>query len=145
VTSVTRRTEYWYGGVWQGAAHLDGRRGSELVVGHTSGAHTLFFHALTWRDGRLVTLDAPGRGVTWVVDGAANVAIGWQRRAGDPAGLIRHGFAARKSNGDMRLTVSTFRWRQGGWSRVERRVVDPATDRAAYAWAGWRVPGLQRY
>src|SRR4051794_25507072 len=42
VVSASRRTSFWFGGLWQGAARIDGRPGRELVVGYTAGAHTLF-------------------------------------------------------------------------------------------------------
>ena len=40
VVQARRKLPYWYGPVWQGAAFLDGRKGRELVVGHTAGAHS---------------------------------------------------------------------------------------------------------
>jgi hypothetical protein len=88
IVSTRRPTQYWYGPVWQGVANLDGRKGKEIVVGNTTGAHTEFYLALTWRRGRLVRLGAPGPGVMWVVDAAASISYGWLRRPDDPIGTI---------------------------------------------------------
>jgi len=146
VESTTRSTSYWYGGLWQGAAAIDGRAGKELVVGNTSGAHTLFFSTLTWRNGHLATLRQPGGAGHWVVDGAYNVNLGWKHRTGDPAGVIRHLVAERKSNGRFRGTVTKFRWgSDGAWHRVSSTVSDPLSDSTAFSWGGWHFTGLQNY
>jgi hypothetical protein len=145
VESVTRSTTYWSGPLWQGAAHLDAVRGHELVFGATAGAHTEFFWAVTWRRGDLVTLPAPDGRRQWVVDGAANVVLGWQRSGADPAGLVRRRVARRDLSGRMTGRVTTYRWRDGRWSRVATRVVDPVPDRVAGRWVGWHVPGLDNY
>jgi hypothetical protein len=47
---------------WFGATNLDHRSGKEILVGFTTGAHTQGFTALTYRDGRLSVLPAPGPG-----------------------------------------------------------------------------------
>src|SRR3954468_19074230 len=36
VVAVRRELPYWYGPAWQGAALLDGRKGADLVIGHTA-------------------------------------------------------------------------------------------------------------
>jgi hypothetical protein len=148
IVSARVPAEFWLGSFWQGAAHLDGRPGAELVVGYTSGAHTSFFRALTWRAGRLVTLGAPGPGAFWVVDSAAFVAVGWQQLARDPAGTIRQLSAQRAGSSlhdPFRGTVTRYRWTPGGWRTEASRTVFPMSDRAAYAWAGFHVPGLRRW
>jgi hypothetical protein len=145
VESVTRSNSHWFGPLWQGAARIDARDGRELVLGATAGAHAQFFWVLTWRQGRLVTLRAPGGDRTWVVDGSATNILGWHRSDADPAGLIRQRVAERQSSGRVSGRVVTYRWSFAGWSRVGSRVVDPVSEGVASRWVGWRVPGLDVY
>lgn len=145
LVTVRRKTSYWYGDLWHGAADVDGVPGKELFVGYTSGAHTLFFNAVTWRDGDLATMDAPGRGRHWIVDAAYTVSYGWLHRAKDPAGMVKKRFASR--NGDterFRGTVTTFRWQAGGWQRRHVHRYPSLTAERAYSWAGFHVRGLPR-
>lgn len=145
IVTARREAPYFYGPLWQGAAGLDGRRGSELVVGHTSGAHTQFFHVLTWRSGRLVTLRAPRGYDTWAVDGTATVALGWQRTKQDPRGLIRLRTASLDAGDRWDATVTTYRWVDGRWRQRAKRTVADATTDTVSGWGGWRVPGLDRW
>jgi hypothetical protein len=148
IVSVRRPTEYWGGHLWQGRAFLDGHKGKELVVGFTSGAHYQAFRALTWRRGSLVTLNAPGRGKFWGIDGAVWVAMGWQRRHHDPVGTIRKRVAIRTGDpihSPFKGRITTFKWRHDGWHRVSFRTVYPLPDHVAYSWGGFQVPGLQRW
>jgi len=145
VVSTTRRTFFWSGGLWQGAATLDGRPGRELVVGHAMGAHAEFFWVLTWRAGRLALLRAPGGGADWGVDGAANDVLGWQRFTAAPPGQVRHLEGERQADGRMTGTVTTYRWTSGRWVREARRMVDPLSRERAGRWVGWHVKGLARY
>lgn len=148
IASVRARIEYWYGSLWQGVAHLDGRKGKEIVVGQSAGAHAQFYRALTWRQGDLVTLDAPGKGKYWYVDGAVWISAGWQRRVGDPVGTIRRRVAIRTGDATQspfKGTVTTFRWAAGGWNKIASRTVYPLADDRAYGWGGFRVSGLRRW
>lgn len=148
ITSFRARTEYWYGPPWQGVAHLDPRRGKEIVVGFTTGAHAQFYRALTWRHGDLVTLDAPGPDRFWYIDGAVWVSAGWQRRTGDPVGTIRQRVATRIGNATtspFKGTVKKYRWTSGGWTRVATRTIQRLPDETAYRWGGFHVPGLARW
>lgn len=145
VVSTRRKTSYWYGSPWQGAARLDGEAGKDLMVGFSAGAHTLFFHGLTWREGRLVNLDAPGRGHPWVIDGAYNVAYGWLRKGSWPDGSIRQRVATRYETKRFKGTITSYRWQNGAWDRVSSRKIYPVPNKTAYSWAGFVVPGLKRY
>lgn len=143
-----RRTEFWYGPLWQGAGRLDGRRGTELVVGRTTGAHAEVFTVLTWRHGDLVVLGAPGRGRWWTVDAAVWVDLGWQRRPADPRGVVRKRAAVREgsaTDGPFRGRLTTFRWSKQGWERVDRSVIYPMSEKRASRWGGWRVRGIDRW
>ncbi len=148
IASLQAAAGPWSGSRWQGAAHLDGRRGAELVVGDTQGAHTQYYRALTWRAGRLVTLGAPGPGVLWVTDGAVFVSLGWQQLPRDPAGCIRRLAALRAGSSvhdPFRGTITRYQWSARGWRTVATRTVFPLTDRAADGWGGFHVPGLPRW
>lgn len=148
LVAARRRTEIWHGSVWQGAGRLDGRPGNEVVVGRTQGAHAEFFTVLTWRHGRLVTLDAPGRGRWWGVDAAVWIDLGWQHRKGDPEGVIRKRLAMREGDateGPFRGRVTSYRWTHDGWDRTHRRVVYPMSAQRAATWGGWKVRGIARW
>jgi hypothetical protein len=148
IVSVRAAAEFWVGSFWHGAAHLDGRPGAELVVGYTVGAHTVFYRALTWRAGRLLTLGAPGPDTFWLVDSAAFVSLGWQQLPRDPAGTVRQLTALRAGTSvhdPFRGTVTRYRWTARGWRTEASRTVFPMSDRAAYAWGGFHVPGLPRW
>ncbi|QNN53861.1 hypothetical protein [Nocardioides mesophilus] len=140
-----RRTENWSGSLWQGAADVDGRPGRELFVGYTQGAHAELFHALTWKQGDLRTRQAPGRGIQWLVDGAAQYVAGWQQRATDPPGTIRQRRASLDASLDSWTgTVKTYRWSADGWQRIHA-VTRTLTNEQAARWAGFRIPGLETF
>ena len=148
ILSVRRPAPYWPGGLWHGVAGLDGRRGKEIVVGYTAGAHTLLFRALTWRAGALRTLGAPGPGRAWAVDSAVSVSLGWQRRPGEDVGTIRRRYAVRTGDpvtSPFTGTITRYRWTPDRWRKVGARTIDPLRARTAYAWGGFHVPGLARW
>jgi hypothetical protein len=148
VVTATRRTEFWQGSLWQGAGRLDGRAGRDLVVGRIQGAHAQFFTVLTWRNQGLVSLDAPGRGHSWGIDGAVGTSLGWQHRPGDPRGVIRKRSAVRQGSateGPFRGTVNTFQWTRAGWQRTGKEVLRSMSEQRAARWGGWRVRGLDRW
>lgn len=147
VVAVRRKTIGWSGKVWQGAASLDGRPGKELVLGWTAGAHALFFTALTWRHGELVNLRAPGDS-HWGIDGSVSSVVGWLKRPGEPAGVIRSRVAERKLNPSTSRfegTVTTFKWSRNGWTKIDAKQIDPLRTKRAWTWAGFHVRGLARF
>ena len=150
VVTASRPTEYWYGPVWQGAANVDGRRGKELFFGRTQGAHAQLHASLTFRDGRLVTLRAPGRGYQglWIVDSSVMYQSGWLRTADDPAGVVRFRHAERNSppeDSTFSGVVKTFRWTRDGWVRTGIRRFPHAGEDRVSRWGGFHVPGLPRW
>jgi hypothetical protein len=142
-----RKLPYWSGPVFQGAAFLDGRKGRELVVGHSAGAHSLFFRALTWRNGRLVDLRAPGGGLDWYVDGAWSINAGFLHPAGTSPGTLLRRVADRWVDDDEEFegTVDRYIWSAGRFKRVERRTYAYVSEETAYRWGGFLVPGLARF
>jgi len=149
VESYRARTSYWYGRkVWQGVADLDGRRGKEIVIGRTQGAHAQFYRSLTWFDGNLVMLNAPGKRRTWYVDGAVWISVGWQRLATDPAGTLRKRHAIRVGDavtGRFKGRIATFRWSDGRWKKVGTKTIFPLPDERAFRWGGFHITGLDRW
>ena len=146
IVSTERRLSYWYGRPWRGAARLDGVPGAELVLGYTTGAHTVFEQVLTWRGGRLVGLRAPGGQGSWVIDGTVNFQLGWLRRAGQPVGVVTR-LDARRNGGDgptFTGTATRYLWSGGRWVEQARVTNRSLTERTAYGWGGWHVPPLPR-
>lgn len=147
IVSTRWKSPYWHGPFYNGVAALDGRAGKEIVVGQTQGAHAQLYRSLSWRNGDIVTLDAPGRSRHWLVDAAAMVSFGWQRRVMDPIGTVRQRFADRYDdpNGErFKGRITTYRWSPRGWDLVDRKTVYPLSDQRAYSWAGFHIPGLDR-
>jgi hypothetical protein len=147
IVSTRWQSPYWHGPFFNGLTPLDGRAGKEIVVGQTQGAHAQLYRSLTWRHGDVVTLDAPGGSPGWLVDAAAMVSYGWQRRAIDPVGTVRRRVADRYDDPEMERfkgRITTYRWTTHGWIVVETRSVYPLSDRRAYSWAGFHIPGLDR-
>ena len=133
-------------GEFYGAAPVDGRAGSELVVGSTMGAHTMWFTTLTMRAGRLVRLDPPGREDEWMVDGAFSFFAGVERQVENGTVLVTLRQAGR--NG-LRQTFTgsdrTYAWAGDGWQHRSTTRTRYSDDKAAGVVGGWHVPGLPRY
>jgi hypothetical protein len=147
IDTVWRPTPYWIGPQWQGTAQLDGKSGREIVVARTMGAHAQLYRSLTWRRGGLSAFDAPGPGGSWMIDSAIWTSVGWKGGANTPAGTIKHRIAVR--TGDTRShfegTLLTYSWSRNGWDRVSSRTIPSISDRRAYRWGGFHVPGLARW
>ncbi|HET7357916.1 MAG TPA: fibronectin type III domain-containing protein [Nocardioidaceae bacterium] len=141
-----RRLENWSGSPWVGVTRLDRRPGKEIMLGRLSGAAASFYQSITWRRGRLVLLDAPGRGRWWPLEFSATLQSGWQRRAADPVGTMRQRIAAHPSSaGTYRGRIKVYRWSRSGWHLVRTRTIDSVPLQRAQRWGGFHVPGLQRF
>lgn len=138
---------WWGGGAWAGAAAVDGRRGKELLVGSTMGAHTPGYTMLTYRRGRLV-VEAPPDGYDhWYIDAAYSVYAGWWRRIDDNGRVklvdklaLRDG-AKRTFSG----TNTTYVWRNGHWAEKRTLKRHYKNAKAASKIAGFHIRGLARF
>jgi hypothetical protein len=133
-------------GEFYGAAPVDGQPGSELVVGSTMGAHTMWFTTLTMQGGRLVRLDPPGRDDEWMIDGAFSFFAGVVRRVENGTVVVTLRQAGR--NG-VRPTFTgsdrTYAWTGNGWRHRSTTRTHYAGDKAAGVVGGWHVAGLPRF
>lgn len=145
-TLTTSHEAWWYGRTtWHGAARMDGRAGYELVVGSSVGAHYMSFTVITYRNGRLTTLRAPGNAYRWGIDSSYSFNEGWTRtvsRAGTVAMTRRH--AQRRTESTHILRTKRYIWRSGAWVRTSSRTT-VVSDRTGSTVGGWRVPYLKRY
>ena len=151
---VTRKVnvrQWWRGGEWGGAAWIDGRRGAEMLVGSTMGAHTPFYTMLTYRNRRLVVEKSPAVGAygsnRWAIDASLMAYAGWDRNVGRNGRLTMTQRVARrndKSNGFSGHNVR-YVWRNGDWRRVKRTERTYKNERQARKIAGWHVGHLQRF
>jgi len=134
-------------GEFYGAAPVDGQPGSELVVGSTMGAHTMWFTTLTMRGDRLVTLDPPGREDEWMIDGAFSFFAGVVRHVDN--GTVEVTLRQAGRTGGRRPgftgTDSTYVWAGNGWQHRSTTRTRYADDQAAGVVGGWHVAGLPRY
>jgi hypothetical protein len=137
-------SEWFGGGRWGGAAHVDGARGVELLVGSALGAHTPFYTMLTYRDGRLVVEKSPRGERTWFVDAAATVYFGWWRKAHDGRVTITSRSALLRAHDRWSGRNVRYRWDADHWQRVRRVHRDYPGARAASKVWGWHIPGLPR-
>ncbi|MDO9378082.1 MAG: hypothetical protein Q7T56_04460 [Nocardioidaceae bacterium] len=132
--------------VWHGSAAIDGRRGAELVLVTTAGAHTLFNTVLTIQAGELRVSRTPGGASTWVTDGAYTVNVGWRRYTRDGQVFMTKRVVLREISETWSGRAVTWRWTSGGWVRSGRaKALRPTDDRVAYRYGGWRVAGLKTY
>lgn len=145
VVQARRRLDNWTGPAWLGVSRLDGRRGKEIVVGRLMGAAASFYQAITWRHGRLVLLDAPGRGRWWSLEHSATLIAGWQRRPSDPVGTVRRRIATHGPQaGPYQGTIKAYQWTRSGWRLVGSERVESLPLRRALRWGRFDVPGLRR-
>lgn len=136
----------WHPNPWHGAANIDGNPGYELVVGAHHGAHAQFFRVITHRNGRLVTLKAPGNQWTWHIDGSYSYNAGWFRNVSRGQVYMTSKGASRNQNSPGHdLRVNKYQWRNGTWSRISSSRTPRASNKAAYAAGGWHVPYLKSY
>ena len=148
----TSRSASWTGAAWFGAALIDGRDGSELVVGQTMGAHSQFFRVLTYRKGRLVTLRAPrypaefGSGPdtsAWYTDSSAMFHDGIRRSVDDGQVVVTLTTLSRDDSGRRHSGwTAGYRWTAAGWELISTTRAHRKSDRAASRAAGWHVTGL---
>jgi hypothetical protein len=155
-TQTTGRKVRWFGKSFFGAAPLDGEDGAELFVGDTMGAHYEQFRVITFRNGKLVTLNAPplvwsktgAHAFTprWGVDGSWAFNTGVTRRESAKQGVTvtMKSLERRESGRGHTGHATTYRWQQGQWVHVSSRTLR-TTDKAAYAAGGWHVQGLRRF
>lgn len=145
-TMTTSHKAWWYGSTWHGAARFDGRAGHELVVGSSAGAHARIFRVVTYRDGKLVTLKAPGGSWTWLIDGSYSMNAGWFRTTSRGKVYMTSKSAMRNmSTYRHDLRTYKYQWKNGSWRFVSSTRNPRATTTSAYAIAGWHVPYLKTY
>ena len=130
---------------WLGATNLDRRGGREILLGFSTGAHAQSFIAYAYRsDGELLTLRAPHRSESWLVNSSYGTGTsGWK--------CTRRGVQARAVSGGSGPTatvrlVSYAMGRKGEWRRTKRvvRTVKLGADGspAALTYAAFACPGL---
>lgn len=153
---TTGRHVRWFGQPYFGSAQLDGEQGAEIFVGDTMGAHYEQFRVVTFRNGRLVTLQAPPmvwtkqgmRAATsrWGVDGSWAFNTGIARRVSDHHVVTVTMTSLERNESGRGHTghVTTYRWHAGHWVHVSSRPLQTST-KMAYASGGWHVQGLRRF
>lgn len=154
---TTGRRVHWFAKPFFGAAPLDGRRGAEIVVGDTMGAHYQQFRVITYRAGKLVTLKAPplvwskdgaNRPTSrWAVDGSYRFNTGVTRSvSADRSVMLTMRTLERRDSGRGHVGQAThYRWSGGRWVKVSAQSLRVSSDKRAYAVGGWHVPGLRRF
>lgn len=143
---TTSHKTWWNGdGTWHGAAKIDGRAGYELVLATDMGAHMLGYRVVTYRDGRLVTLKAPGNQYTWWIDSSYSFNRGWYRSVKAGKAYLTSKSAVRNESYGHDLRVNRYVWRNGRWVSLSSTRTRHASDRASMTIGGWHVPYLKRF
>lgn len=154
---TTSRRVYWFGKPFLGATPIDGRAGSEIVVGSRMGANYEEFRVVTYRAGKLVTLKAPPTVWTkagmkkatsrWGIDGSYSFNSGVYRHVsarGVVSVTMKTADRNRSGHGFTGHT-SSYRWHAGHWQKVSAKKVRYPTDRSVSRLGGWHVSGLPAY
>ncbi len=149
--TMTRTIDgHWSGETsWHGSAAIDGRPGYELVIGRHTGAHMKQYAVLTFRNGQLATLKAPGGAWTWMTDNSYSWCAGWHRTTSNGQVVVTFGFAERDFNqtsGDPRYRVkkSKYVWSNGWWKPAGSKTSGWVGGAEAVKVVGWRIPYLPR-
>lgn len=139
---------YWAGRTsWHGSAAIDGQRGYELVLGKDTGAHAMFFAVLTYRNGNLTVLKAPGGQWTWYIDSSYAYNLGWHRTMSSglqvtAIGSVRdHDVSTSRPH---RQTKTRYRWSGGRWIKTGSSAAWVSSSAAGRA-SGWHVPYLKQF
>lgn len=137
--------------IFRGAAKIDGRAGSELVISHKNGAHGSTYRVLTYRNGKLQSLPAPkaatsqavGSQSDWLTDSALMSAQGISRakKAGQPARVTVQRGAYSGDTKRLEGRVVTNQWQQNGrWHQVSSTKKSwPQSD---HHFGGWHLKTL---
>lgn len=134
--------------VFRGATRLDGKGGAELVLGHTAGAHTVFYKVITFRDHKLVMEKAPkgpGSDGLWFTDGALNSFAGIYRTKDDGKAVVTFKQGARAGvpgGGKFDTDIWSYRWSSGHWAKVSEKHVKRTEKQIAHVW-GWHTEQLK--
>ena len=145
----------WEGKLFYGAAAIDGTPGKDLVVGHVAGAHTAFYHVLSYHDGKFVLRKAPklpaavGKDIntnvrSWVVDSAASSFAGIRRTVSQHQVSLSEDFGSRDPNAPQYTGWHlVYRWSGDHWAPVSHHQKKWTDKQASTKW-GWHVKGLKR-
>ncbi|HIZ98945.1 MAG TPA: hypothetical protein H9805_10275 [Candidatus Janibacter merdipullorum] len=134
---------------WWGAAAIDGEPGHELVLQSDEGAHTGWYHVITYRDGKLTTLKDPlstrdfSYRYRWAIDSSATTGMGYRRTvmsSGKPLVYAYRGTLNRYS-GRYVQTTKAVTWSNGGWRQISKKSAS-VTPAVMVANAEWNVPYL---
>lgn len=131
-------------GGFRGAARVDGEGGYEIVVRTDLGAHTASHQVLTYRDGRLKTLQDPRSRWRWITDGSAWSSMGYTRgstSAGAPKMIAAEAVDTSPRDGTFRQSLYSAQWKHGKWQRLGNLHRTVSAQQAA-AYGGWHVPYL---
>ena len=133
---------------YRGSARVDGEDGYEIVLRTDLGAHTGYYRVVTYRDGRLTTLQDPRSRYRWTTDGSVWSDFGYQKTT---SGTGAYKFVAREAvdgdrDGDFtQLTVASgWSTAQRTWKRMGTTTRHDISAATAHRYTGWHVPYLTK-
>ncbi|WP_068402065.1 hypothetical protein [Kribbia dieselivorans] len=137
---VDRNPSYYLRGV----AAIDGARGREIVVKTDVGAHTMYYRVLTYRNGKLVTLQSPKAGYRWITDGSIWSDFSYQRTTSTGLKMTTRESIDEDRDGDFTQATYVSAWRNGSWKRLSTTKRYNVSPKVAHKYRGWVVPGMTR-
>lgn len=128
---------------WVGTASMDGEPGAELVLMDDYGAHTFYHRVVTYRDGRLTTLQDPRSRYRWVTDGSVWSSFGYRAATSSTGKARMTSYEAVSEDGGrtFRRVATAAEWKNHRWSRLSQ-TTSKVSPVEAGRWGGWHVPGL---
>ncbi len=157
-TTLTREAEieHWHRDTaWWGATDFGQVPGEELVVGGTTGAHTLWFRVLAYRDGELVELPYPESDSSrdgsfyetmWPIDAAASVYMGVVCDTDDSTVVLPSVSSVGAPSEDATFEGEATAWilDAGQWRMIDSSNLKYPDASSAFEISGWQCGDLPR-
>lgn len=121
--------------IWVGAAHLDGKRGAEILVNACQSCDSTQLKVVTWSKGRLAFQAAPGmkgdNGYFWMVGARPYQVSGYTFSTRRGVRYVVHHDLQPSKRGTYRGTHTTYRWAKNTWVKTSTKSSGRVSDSVA--------------
>lgn len=143
--------EFWNLPVYHGATDFGQVAGEEIVIGAMTGAHTLSYRVLTYRDGELVELPHPKDisyegSFIWSIDAAASISMGIECDPTDSTVVLRSVTSVGPPGDGVPFEGEETRWVLEGdvWRLVDSTPLFYPDASSTFGIPGWSCGDLPR-